>query len=162
MTSIKGIVFSCFDLLHAGHITMLEECKEKCNYLIAGLHINPAHKEDTVQSVYERYVQLKGCKYVDEIICYETEQDLLNLLNMVKWHVRIIGEEYKGKAFTHFGLTAPSVQAVFDFQEKLRNAEVEIIKEAYERWDGASFYFLDPNGHTLEYIYFDPTAESPS
>ena len=100
MTSIKGIVFSCFDLLHAGHITMLEECKEKCNYLIAGLHINPAHKEDTVQSVYERYVQLKGCKYVDEIICYETEQDLLNLLNMVKWHVRIIGEEYKGKAFT--------------------------------------------------------------
>ena len=70
--------------------------------------------------------------------------------------------KYKGKAFTHFGLTAPSVQAVFDFQEKLRNAEVEIIKEAYERWDGASFYFLDPNGHTLEYIYFDPTAESPS
>ena len=70
--------------------------------------------------------------------------------------------KYKGKAFTHFGLTAPSVQAVFDFQEKLRNSEVEIIKEAYERWDGASFYFLDPNGHTLEYIYFDPTAESPS
>ena len=70
--------------------------------------------------------------------------------------------KYKGKAFTHFGLTAPSVQAVFDFQEKLRNAEVEIIKEAYERWDAASFYFLDPNGHTLEYFYFDPTAESPS
>jgi len=70
--------------------------------------------------------------------------------------------KYKGKAFTHFGLTAPSVQAVFDFQEKLKNADVEIIKEAYERWDGASFYFLDPNGHTLEYIYFDPTADAPS
>ena len=70
--------------------------------------------------------------------------------------------KYKGKAFTHFGLTAPSVKAVFEFQEKLKNAGVEIIKEAYERWDGASFYFLDPNGHTLEYIYFDPSAEAPS
>ena len=69
---------------------------------------------------------------------------------------------YRGKAFTHFGLRAPNVQAVFDFQARLQTAGVSIVKEAYERWDGASFYFLDPNGHTLEYIYFDPTAEAPA
>lgn len=70
--------------------------------------------------------------------------------------------KYKGKAFTHFGLTAPSVEAVFSFQKKLKDAGIEIIKEAYERWDGASFYFLDPNGHTLEYIFFDPEAKPPA
>ena len=69
---------------------------------------------------------------------------------------------YRGKAFTHFGLRAPSVEAVFAFQEHLQAAGVSIVKEAYARWDGASFYFLDPNGHTLEYIYFDPTAEAPA
>jgi catechol 2,3-dioxygenase len=69
---------------------------------------------------------------------------------------------YRGKAFTHFGLRAPNVQAVFEFQARLQAAGVSIVKEAYERWDGASFYFLDPNGHTLEYIYFDPTAEAPA
>lgn len=99
-----GITFSAFDLLHAGHVAMLEEAKSVCDYLIVGLHIDPSlersNKNKPIQSLIERQIQLKGCKYVDEIICYETEQDLLNLLNMVKWHVRIIGEEYKGKAFT--------------------------------------------------------------
>ena len=70
--------------------------------------------------------------------------------------------KYRGKAFTHFGLRAPSVEAVFAFQAQLQAAGVTIVKEAYERWDGASFYFLDPNGHTLEYIYFDPTTEAPA
>ena len=99
-----GITFSAFDLLHAGHVAMLEEAKSVCDYLIVGLHIDPSlersNKNKPIQSLIERQIQLKGCKYVDEVICYETEQDLLNLLNMVKWHVRIIGEEYKGKAFT--------------------------------------------------------------
>ena len=99
-----GITFSAFDLLHAGHVAMLEEAKGVCDYSIVGLHIDPSlersNKNKPIQSLIERQIQLKGCKYVDEIICYETEQDLLNLLNMVKWHVRIIGEEYKGKAFT--------------------------------------------------------------
>jgi catechol 2,3-dioxygenase-like lactoylglutathione lyase family enzyme len=61
-----------------------------------------------------------------------------------------------GKAFTHFGLTAASVEAVFGFQDYLETNGVEIVKAAYERWDGASLYFLDPNGYTLEYIYFEP------
>ncbi|MDF7799981.1 VOC family protein [Pontiellaceae bacterium B1224] len=60
-----------------------------------------------------------------------------------------------GKAFTHFGLTADSAEAVFAFQEHLKKQGVKIVKEAYERWDGASLYFLDPNGYTLEYIYFN-------
>jgi lactoylglutathione lyase len=63
-----------------------------------------------------------------------------------------------GKAFTHFGLTAGSVKDVFAFQEHLQERGVKIVKEAYERWDGASLYFLDPNGYTLEYIFFDPKA----
>ena len=63
-----------------------------------------------------------------------------------------------GKAFTHFGLSAGSVPEVFDFQEHLKTCGVRIVKEAYERWDGASLYFLDPNGYTLEYIFFDPKA----
>lgn len=65
-----------------------------------------------------------------------------------------------GKAFTHFGLTADSMQAVFDFQDYLKNLGVKIVKEAYERWDGGSLYFLDPNGYTLEFIYFDPKRET--
>lgn len=65
-----------------------------------------------------------------------------------------------GKAFTHFGLTAESTQAVFDFQEHLKESHVKIVKEAYERWDGASLYFLDPNGYTLEFIYFNPSNAS--
>jgi catechol 2,3-dioxygenase-like lactoylglutathione lyase family enzyme len=65
----------------------------------------------------------------------------------------------KGKAFTHFGLTAESVESVFVFQEHLKASGVEIIKEAYERWDGAGVYFLDPNGYTLEFIFYAPDAE---
>lgn len=66
----------------------------------------------------------------------------------------------RGKAFTHFGLTADSMQAVFDFQEHLKGHGVKIVKEAYERWDGGSLYFLDPNGYTLEFIFFDPKHEA--
>ena len=66
----------------------------------------------------------------------------------------------RGKAFTHFGLTAESAASVFEFQEHLGNCGVKIVKEAYERWDGASLYFMDPNGYTLEFIYFNPHAEA--
>lgn len=66
----------------------------------------------------------------------------------------------KGKAFTHFGFQAPSVQEVFKLQESLKENNIEITKQAYERWDGASVYFTDPNGYTLEFIYFDPTTHA--
>jgi len=101
---IKGITFSSFDLLHAGHIAMLEEAKQQCDHLIVGLQTDPTidrpEKNKPKQTVFERFVQLKGCKFVDEIIPYETEEDLVNLLCIIKPDVRIIGEEYRGKHFT--------------------------------------------------------------
>lgn len=99
-----GITFSAFDLLHAGHITMLEEAKRQCDYLICGLQTDPTidrpEKNRPVQTVVERYIQLKGCKFVDEIIPYATEQDLEDILRSFKIDVRIIGDEYKNKNFT--------------------------------------------------------------
>ncbi|BDB52683.1 adenylyltransferase/cytidyltransferase family protein [Flavobacterium ammonificans] len=99
-----GITFSAFDLLHAGHITMLEEAKRQCDYLICGLQTDPTidrpDKNRPVQSVVERYIQLKGCKFVDEIVPYATEQDLEDILRSFKVDVRIIGEEYQNKNFT--------------------------------------------------------------
>ena len=101
---IKGITFSAFDLLHSGHIAMLEEAKSKCDYLIVGLHTDPTidrpAKNRPIQTTLERYLQLKGCKYVDEIIPYDTEQDLLNILKIIKPDIRIIGQEYKDREFT--------------------------------------------------------------
>lgn len=99
-----GFTCSAFDLLHAGHVVMLEEAKEQCEYLIVGLHTNPQidrpMKNKPVQTTLERYIQLKGCKYVDEIIPYDTEEDLLNLLQIIKPDVRILGSEYERKDFT--------------------------------------------------------------
>ncbi len=99
-----GITFSAFDLLHAGHVKMLEEAKRQCEYLICGLQTDPTidrpEKNKPVQTVVERYIQLKACKYVDEIVPYATEQDLEDILRAFKIDVRIVGEEYKEKNFT--------------------------------------------------------------
>jgi len=98
-----GFTCSCFDLLHAGHIAMLEEAKSVCDYLVVGLQTDPSidgRKPRPVQSVYERYLQLSGCKYVDKIIPYDTEDDLLNLLKTQKIDIRIVGEDYIKKSFT--------------------------------------------------------------
>ena len=99
-----GITFSCFDLFHAGHIKMLEEAKTQCDYLIVGLQVDPTldrpEKNKPIQTVVERYIQLKSCKFIDEIIPYATEQDLLDILSSFKINVRIIGEEYKKINFT--------------------------------------------------------------
>jgi glycerol-3-phosphate cytidylyltransferase len=99
-----GITCSCFDLFHAGHVKMLEEAKIQCDYLIIALQTDPTidrpEKNKPIQSVVERYIQLKGCKFVDEIIPYETEKDLEDIFNTLKLDIRIIGEDYKGKDFT--------------------------------------------------------------
>lgn len=99
-----GITFSTFDLLHAGHVTMLREAKEQCDYLICGLQIDPSidriEKNKPVQSIVERYVQLSAVKYVDEIVVYATETDVEDILQMFPINVRILGEEYKDKNFT--------------------------------------------------------------
>ena len=99
-----GITFSAFDLFHAGHVKMLEEAKRQCDYLICALQTDPSvdrpEKNKPVQSVVERYIQLKACIYVDEIIPYTTEQDLEDVLRSFKIDVRIIGDEYKDISFT--------------------------------------------------------------
>ncbi|OXG08332.1 glycerol-3-phosphate cytidylyltransferase [Flavobacterium araucananum] len=99
-----GITFSAFDLLHAGHIKMLEEAKRHCDYLIVGLQTDPTldrpEKNSPTQTIVERYIQLKGCKFVDEIVPYATERDLEDILRSYKIDIRILGEEYKDKNFT--------------------------------------------------------------
>ncbi|SHH04321.1 adenylyltransferase/cytidyltransferase family protein [Flavobacterium defluvii] len=99
-----GITFSAFDLLHAGHVKMLEEAKQNCDYLIVGLQTDPTldrpTKNKPTQTVVERYIQLKACKFVDEIVPYATEQDLEDILKSFTIDVRIIGDEYKEKDFT--------------------------------------------------------------
>ena len=99
-----GFTCSTFDLLHAGHITMLEEAKHHCEYLIVGLQNDPRldrpEKHGPIQSIVERQIQLAAVKYVDEIVIYNTEQDLLDLLLTLPINVRILGDEYKTKDFT--------------------------------------------------------------
>lgn len=100
----NGITFSAFDLLHAGHVKMLEEARLVCDYLIVGLQTDPTldrpNKNKPTQTVVERYIQLKACKFVDEIIPYATEQDLEDILQSFKIDVRIVGDEYLDKNFT--------------------------------------------------------------
>lgn len=99
-----GFTASTFDLLHAGHVQMLREAKEHCDYLICGLQMDPSidrpTKNSPVQTVVERYVQLRAVSYVDEIIPYVTEKDLEDILTMYHIDVRILGEEYREKEFT--------------------------------------------------------------
>ena len=99
-----GFTCSTFDLLHAGHVVMLEEAKRHCDYLIVGLQTDPTldrpDKNKPIQSVVERQIQLAAVKYIDEIVMYATEQDLEDLLLTLPINVRIIGDEYKTKPFT--------------------------------------------------------------
>jgi len=100
-----GFTCSTFDLLHAGHITMLEEAKHHCDFLIVGLQSDPTidrpdEKNPPVQSLIERQIQLSAVKYIDEIIVYNTEQDLEDLLLTLPINIRILGEEYRDKPFT--------------------------------------------------------------
>lgn len=100
-----GITFSTFDMLHAGHIAMLSEAKNHCDYLICGLQTDPTiDRPDTknrpVQSIVERQIQLAACRYVDEVVVYQTEQDLVDLLLILPVDVRILGVEYEGQHFS--------------------------------------------------------------
>ena len=107
MNGNKKIGFTCstFDLLHAGHIAMLREAKEHCDYLIVGIQTDPTidrpkEKNPPVQTLVERYTQLKAVSYVDEIIPYQTEQDLVDIFEMYHINIRVLGEEYREKDFT--------------------------------------------------------------
>ena len=99
-----GFTASAFDLLHSGHISMLRDAKDQCDYLICGLQVDPSadrpEKNRPIQTVVERYTQLKAVGYVDEIIPYSTEEDLKDILSMYHIDVRILGDEYREKDFT--------------------------------------------------------------
>ena len=100
-----GITFSTFDMLHAGHIAMLAEAKNHCDYLICGLQTDPTidrpdTKNKPVQSIVERQIQLAACRYVDEVVVYQTEQDLVDLLLILPLDIRVLGVEYQDKEFT--------------------------------------------------------------
>jgi glycerol-3-phosphate cytidylyltransferase len=100
-----GITFSTFDMLHAGHIAMLSEAKNHCDYLICGLQTDPTidrpdTKNKPIQSIVERQIQLAACRYVDEVVVYQTEQDLRDLLLILPLDVRVLGVEYEHKDFS--------------------------------------------------------------
>jgi glycerol-3-phosphate cytidylyltransferase len=120
---IVGITFGSFDLLHAGHVSMLQECKRQCDILIVGLQTDPTidrpkEKNKPIQSVFERYEQLKACKYIDEILVYETEDDLVNILLSYPINVRILGQEYEHKDFTgRYECTARDINFYFNKRE---------------------------------------------
>ena len=100
-----GITFSTFDLLHAGHIGMLREAKANCDYLIVGLQSDPTidrpdTKNKPIQTMVERYAQLNALKFVDEIVPYQTEEDVVDILELFQIDVRFLGEEYRDKDFT--------------------------------------------------------------
>lgn len=100
----RGITFGAFDLFHAGHVLMLKEAKSICDYLIVCIQSDPsvdrAKKNKPIQSVIEREIQVSACTYVDEVIIYDLEEDVLKIIENIDWDVRILGEEYRDKEFT--------------------------------------------------------------
>ncbi len=103
-----GFTCGAFDLLHAGHVVMFKEAKENCDYLIVGLQTDPSmdrqEKNQPIQSIYERYIQLQAVKYIDEVIPYDTEKSLIDLLESTEIHLRFIGEDYVDRHFTGKGM----------------------------------------------------------
>jgi len=132
-----GITFSSFDLFHAGHVKMLEDAKRECDYLICGLQTDPTldrpEKNRPIQSVVERYIQLNGCKYVDEVVPYATEQDLEDVLRSYKVDVRIIGDEYASKQFTGRDYCEKTGIKLFYNKREHRFSSSSLRKEVQEK-----------------------------
>ncbi|MBP0613430.1 adenylyltransferase/cytidyltransferase family protein [Chryseobacterium sp. cx-311] len=138
-SKITGITFSCFDLLHAGHVRMLAEARAQCDYLIVGLQTDPTidrpEKNKPTQTVVERYIQLKGCKYVDEIIPYTTEKDLQDILQLYCIDVRIVGSEYKDKDFTGRDYCEENNIVLYFNERRHRFSSTNLRKEIYRLED---------------------------
>jgi len=147
-TKRYGFTASAFDLFHAGHVMMLEEAKKQCDWLIVAIQVDPAVdrpgiKNKPVQSIIERQIQVSACRHVDEIVVYNTEKDLEDILMTYPIDVRIIGEEYRDKPFTgkeicerrgidiyynkrdHFFSSSDLRKRVFEAELKRRNSEWE-------------------------------------
>ena len=137
----KGWTCGAFDVLHPGHIELFRDAKTKCDYLIVGLQIDPsidrAHKNKPIQSIDERFMMLKAIKYVDEIVIYETEEDLYTILQTLRPDIRINGNDWKGKEFTGYDLNIPHHfhqrnhswsttnirERIYEEEKKLRNTK---------------------------------------
>ena len=114
-----GFTCGSMDLLHAGHVLMLQECKQYCDRLIVGLQTDPTldrpgDKNRPCQTIVERYIQLKAVKYVDEIIPYQTEEDLVELLRAIPFDVRFVGEDWKGKPYTGHDLQGMADKVMYN------------------------------------------------
>lgn len=136
MSNKIGITFSTFDLLHAGHIAMLREAKTQCDYLMVGLQMDPSSdrpdKNNPVQSIVERYTQLKGVQYVDEIIPYSSERDVEDILTLYQINVRILGEEYRDKEFTGKDICRKRDIQLFFNKREHRFSSSDLRKRVYE------------------------------
>ena len=131
-----GFTCSTFDLLHAGHISMLREAKQHCDYLICGLQTDPSvdrpEKNRPIQTIVERYIQLNAVGYVDEIIPYATEEDLKDILSMLQIDVRILGEEYRDKEFTGKDICRKRDVQLFFNKREHRFSSSDLRKRVYE------------------------------
>ena len=135
----KPVGFTCstFDLLHAGHILMLAEAKSICEHLIVGIQSDPTidrpdEKNKPVQSIVERYVQLSAVKFIDEIIVYDTEKDLEDLLMFLPITIRIIGEEYRDKVFTGKNICEDRGIKIFYNSRTHRFSSSELRQRTYQ------------------------------
>ena len=135
----KPVGFTCstFDLLHAGHILMLAEAKSICEYLIVGIQSDPTIdrpdvKNKPVQSIVERYVQLSAVKFIDEIIVYDTERDLEDLLMFLPITIRVIGEEYRDKSFTGKNICEDRGIKIFYNSRTHRFSSSELRQRTYQ------------------------------
>ena len=131
-----GFTCSTFDLLHAGHISMLREAKQHCDYLICGLQTDPSvdrpEKNRPIQTTVERYIQLNAVGYVDEIVPYSTEEDLKDILSMLQIDVRILGEEYRDKEFTGKDICRKRDIQLFFNKREHRFSSSDLRKRVYE------------------------------
>ena len=137
-----GFTCSAFDLLHAGHVQMLRDAKDQCDYLICGLQVDPTldrpNKNQPIQTVVERYTQLKAVRYVDEIIPYSTEADLEDILAMYHINVRILGEEYRDKDFTGKDICRKRDIDLYFNKRDHRFSSSDLRKRVCERNDNAT------------------------
>lgn len=134
-SKIIGFTCSTFDLLHAGHVLMLKEARQQCDFLIVGLQNDPSidrpSKNKPVQTLVERMIQLQAVRYVDEIVVYNTEQDLIDLLTVLPISVRILGEEYKDKDFTGKQLCVDNGIGLYYNSRKHRFSSTELRSRVY-------------------------------
>jgi len=138
-----GITCSTFDLFHAGHVKMLEEAKTQCDWLIIALQTDPTidrpEKNKPIQSVVERYIQVDGCKWVDQIVPYSTEKDLEDIFKSFDLDVRIIGGEYQGRNFTAKDICVDRGIEIYynnrDHGFSSSELRKRIFDEEYKRWN---------------------------